>query len=151
MEIPARKTLIGCKVIDIEERQNELTFYIQNEQGAVFAVNIEGKHSNTILLGAKEDIDEKEAALRGPVQELEELCKPVAGYLKSNLDPHCTVIITDSHIRLVRDEIGIPVKSDELEKKLAALEEPVQAQPAKFVSEDSINGICKDTKPIEKP
>lgn len=55
MNIPIRKTLIGCKVIDIEERQNELTFYIKNEHGAVFAVNIEGKHSNTILVGAEED------------------------------------------------------------------------------------------------
>ena len=54
----------------------------------------------------------KVAAQEVPVQELEELCKPVADYLKSNLDPYCTVIITDSHIRLVRDEIGIPVKME---------------------------------------
>ncbi|WP_297429581.1 hypothetical protein [Clostridium sp.] len=58
-----------------------------------------------------------------PVQELEEICKPVVEYLKKNYDPHCTVVITDSHIKLVRDEIGIPV----LEKGTAH-EVPVQEQ-----------------------
>lgn len=47
------------------------------------------------------------------IKELEQLGEPIVDYLKNNWDPHCTVIITDSHIRLIRDEIGIPVKSDD--------------------------------------
>ena len=37
------------------------------------------------------------------------LCKPLSDYLAENYDPHCTVIVTDSSIKLVRDEIGIPI------------------------------------------
>ena len=66
-------------------------------------------------------------ALEVPVQEpikhienLEKLCKPVAEYLKEHYDPNCTVVITDSHIRLVRDEIGIPVGT--------SLKVPIQEQ-----------------------
>lgn len=42
------------------------------------------------------------------IKTLEEICTPVVDYIKKNWDPHCTVIITDSQIKLVRDEIGIP-------------------------------------------
>ncbi|NFR85713.1 helix-turn-helix domain-containing protein [Clostridium botulinum] len=54
------------------------------------------------------------------IKKLEEVCKPVVDYLKKNWDPHCTVVITDSQIRLVRDEIGIPIGT--------AQEVPVQEQ-----------------------
>ncbi|OSA98149.1 UNVERIFIED_ORG: hypothetical protein B2H98_05520 [Clostridium botulinum] len=54
------------------------------------------------------------------LKNLEEVCKPVVDYLKKNYDPHCTVVITDSQMRLVRDEIGIPVRT--------AQEVPVQEQ-----------------------
>jgi len=63
------------------------------------------------------------------MKELEQLCKPVAEYLKKNWDPYCTAIITDTHIRLVRDEIGIPVGT--------AQEVPVQEQS----SQDKNNGL----------
>lgn len=56
------------------------------------------------------------------IKELGEISKPVVDYLKNNWDTHCTVVITDSHIRLVRDEIGIPVKDKE------APEVPAQEQ-----------------------
>lgn len=46
------------------------------------------------------------------MKNLEELCKPISHYLKNNYDPYVVVVITDSHIKLVRDEIGIPVKRD---------------------------------------
>ena len=55
------------------------------------------------------------------IEELNVLCKPVVDYLNENYDPHCSVVITDSQIRLVRDEIGIPVKK-------TAPEVPVQEQ-----------------------
>lgn len=52
-----------------------------------------------------------------PVQEqikkLEEVCKPVVDYLKENYSPHSTAVITDSRIRLMKDEIGIPIRSDD--------------------------------------
>ncbi|AGF56423.1 hypothetical protein B0P06_005312 [Clostridium saccharoperbutylacetonicum] len=47
------------------------------------------------------------------IEKLQELCKPVTEYLKNNWDPHCTVVITDNHIKLVRDEIGCPMRSDD--------------------------------------
>lgn len=50
--------------------------------------------------------------LEEKVKELEQLCKPIADYLKNNWDLHCSVIITYNHIKLVRNEIGIPVKND---------------------------------------
>ncbi|OOM74563.1 hypothetical protein CLPUN_38040 [Clostridium puniceum] len=66
------------------------------------------------------------------IKELEKICKPVADYLKNNCDPYCTVVITDAHIKLVRDEMGIPVGT--------AQEVPVQEQH-NFVPSTS-EGIC---------
>lgn len=66
-------------------------------------------------------------------KNLEEICRPIAEYLKNNYDPHCTIIITDTQIKLVRDEIGIPVET--------AHEVPVQEQSNRFFSSTS-NGIC---------
>ncbi|KAI3344407.1 hypothetical protein CIT17_17465, partial [Clostridium botulinum] len=70
------------------------------------------------------------------LKKLEEVCKPVVDYLKKNYDPHCTVVITDSQIRLVRDEIGIPVGT--------AQEVPIQEQePIVFHIDSEI--IAKST------
>lgn len=44
------------------------------------------------------------------IKNLESVCNPVVDYLKKYCNPYCTVIITDSQIKLVRDEIGIPVE-----------------------------------------
>ena len=43
------------------------------------------------------------------IQEIEKLCAPIVEYLEKNYNPHCMVIINDSHIKLVSDEISIPV------------------------------------------
>ncbi|MFT8313215.1 MAG: hypothetical protein ABF633_03050 [Clostridium sp.] len=67
------------------------------------------------------------------IESLEELCKPVVEYLKNNYNPHCTVVITDSQIKLVEDVISIPEE--------AAPEGQVQEQAPKFISSTS-NGIC---------
>lgn len=74
------------------------------------------------------------------MQNLEKVCKPVAEYLRNNYDPHCTIIITDTQIKLVRDEIGIPVETDP--------EISVQEQSQKFIPEDS-NGVCGDLTPCK--
>lgn len=66
------------------------------------------------------------------IKALEEISKPVVDYLKNNWDSHCTVIITDCHIKLVRDEIGIPMKE--------APEVPTQEQ-YEFIPSTS-EGIC---------
>lgn len=44
------------------------------------------------------------------IKNLENVCSPVVDYLKKYYDPHCTIVITDSRIKLVRAEIGIPVE-----------------------------------------
>lgn len=47
------------------------------------------------------------------IKELNQLCAPVVEYLIENYDPYCSVVISDSHIKLVRDEIGIPIKEED--------------------------------------
>ncbi|MHC1683456.1 MAG: hypothetical protein AB6733_10950 [Clostridiaceae bacterium] len=47
------------------------------------------------------------------IKLLEEVCRPVVDFLKKNYDPYTTIIIAESQIKLVRDEIGIPVESDD--------------------------------------
>ena len=59
------------------------------------------------------------------MKELEQLCRPIANYLRNNWGPYCTVVISDSHIKLVRDEIGIPLRT--------AQEVPVQEQLVKEI------------------
>jgi hypothetical protein len=54
--------------------------------------------------------ENKEPNMPKEVQLLQDICKPVSDYLKENYDPHTTIIITDSIIKLVKDEIGIPIK-----------------------------------------
>lgn len=46
------------------------------------------------------------------MKQLEELCKPVVEWLKENYHPLATVVITDSMIRVVEDDIGIPVGAE---------------------------------------
>ncbi|MGG7058748.1 hypothetical protein ACQPUZ_10660 [Clostridium tertium] len=46
------------------------------------------------------------------MKKLEEMCKPIVEFLKENYGPYSTVVITDTHIKLTRDEFGIPVKSN---------------------------------------
>jgi hypothetical protein len=57
---------------------------------------------------------EKAQERKEEIAKLEELCKPVTEYLKSNYDPYATVVITDSHIKLYRGGIGIPVRNYDL-------------------------------------
>ena len=46
------------------------------------------------------------------MDKLEELCRPISDYLRENYCPHDSVVITDDKIRLVRDEMSIPVDRD---------------------------------------
>lgn len=59
------------------------------------------------------------------IKALEEVCKLIVDHLKDNYDPHCALVITDSQIKLVRDEIGIAIKE-------AAPEVLVQEQLDKY-------------------
>ena len=53
------------------------------------------------------------------IDKLEEMCRPISDYLKENYCPYDTVVITDDKIRLVRDEIDIPVdRENEVEDEL---------------------------------
>lgn len=51
------------------------------------------------------DVDRK-------LNELEELAKPISEFIIKHYDPHTTVIITDSHAKVVRDDIGVPIEND---------------------------------------
>lgn len=50
---------------------------------------------------------------REDIKKLEKICKPIVKFLKENYDPYSTIVITDTHIKLTRDEVGIPVKSND--------------------------------------
>ena len=47
------------------------------------------------------------------MEELKELCKPLIEYLKENYDLHTTIIISEDYIKLVKDEIGIPMEVED--------------------------------------
>lgn len=53
------------------------------------------------------------------LKEIEELCKPVADYLKRNYGPHCSIVISDNQIKLTRQGLGIPVYMKENKKETA--------------------------------
>lgn len=45
-------------------------------------------------------------------EELENISKPIINFLKNNYNPHTTVIISESSIKVVSDEISIPIVYD---------------------------------------
>ena len=46
------------------------------------------------------------------IKELEEISKPILEFLKKNYNPHTTVIISGDGIKVVSDEINIPIWYD---------------------------------------
>lgn len=43
------------------------------------------------------------------MEELKEISKPLIEYLKKNYNPHTAVVISESGIKVVSDEISIPL------------------------------------------
>lgn len=43
------------------------------------------------------------------IKEIEEITKPIIEFLKQNYNPHTTIIINQDCIKVVVDEIGIPI------------------------------------------
>lgn len=46
------------------------------------------------------------------MNDLKELALPLIDYLDKNYDPHTTIIINDQGIKIVRDEIYVPIKKE---------------------------------------
>lgn len=44
------------------------------------------------------------------IKELEEITKPIIEFLKNNYNPHTTVVISEDSIKVVSDEISIPIR-----------------------------------------
>ena len=44
------------------------------------------------------------------LEELQELCRPIAGWLEEKGDPYTTVEITVDHISVKQEIMGIPVE-----------------------------------------
>lgn len=42
--------------------------------------------------------------------EFEKLARPISDYIRKNYDMHTTVVITSDHAKIVRDDIGLPIK-----------------------------------------
>jgi len=43
------------------------------------------------------------------IKELQEISKPILEFLKNNYNPHTAVVISESGIKVVSDEISIPL------------------------------------------
>jgi len=43
------------------------------------------------------------------LKEIEKISKPIVEYIKHNYNPHTTVIINENCIKVVSDEISIPI------------------------------------------
>ena len=43
------------------------------------------------------------------LEEIDNLCKPIVEYLHRDFNPHTAIIITDECIKVVSDEISIPI------------------------------------------
>ena len=43
------------------------------------------------------------------IAELNKIAKPVINFIKNNYNPHTTVIINEDRIKVVTDEINIPL------------------------------------------
>lgn len=43
------------------------------------------------------------------IKEIEEITKPIIEYLKKNYNPHTSIIIDCNSIRVVSDEVSIPI------------------------------------------
>lgn len=48
---------------------------------------------------------------RNTMEELKQLCSPVAEYLRENYNPHVRLIISQDYIKLAINEIGISLGS----------------------------------------
>ena len=47
------------------------------------------------------------------IKELKTICEPLIDFLHKNYDPHTTIIVSEDYIKIVRDEIGIPVEVED--------------------------------------
>lgn len=46
------------------------------------------------------------------MEELKKLALPLIEFLKKNYNPHTSIVITADYIRIVSDEVGIPIKEE---------------------------------------
>jgi len=44
------------------------------------------------------------------MQEIKALCKPIADYLSRKFNPHVSIIVSDRRVKLVSDEMSIPLE-----------------------------------------
>lgn len=54
-------------------------------------------------------VESKEMA--ATTAKLEMLAKPLCELLRNQYDPHSTIVITQNEVKIVRDELGIPIKN----------------------------------------
>jgi hypothetical protein len=50
MKESVRTALLNTKVIDIEVKENTITFFLENEKGACYSVQVNSNDTSTILL-----------------------------------------------------------------------------------------------------
>lgn len=48
------------------------------------------------------------------IKKLENISKPILEFIRNNYNPHTTIIINENNIKVVSDEISIPVKCENI-------------------------------------
>lgn len=111
----SNKRISNDSISNIEMILEDLGVTIKNEEGDTYRDLADILDDLSKAWNKK--IEQQEA--KSKMDKLEELCRPISDYLKENYCPYDSVVITDDKIRLVRDEIGIPVERDsEVEDEL---------------------------------
>ena len=98
---------VSGRIKQVENTLNDLGIDIKNEDNTY--KNVEDiLYSLSKMWNRIAEQQERQSKM----DKLEELCKPIAEYLRNNCCPYDSIVITDSQIRLVSDKIGIPVNVD---------------------------------------
>lgn len=50
--------------------------------------------------------------MEGNIKELEEITKPLIKFIKENYNPHTSIVVNEKSIKVVSDEINIPLVSN---------------------------------------
>lgn len=100
-------------VTEIDE--DDMPIFVEHEELKRYCLNW---YFNNVEIISSEDIERTAQEvpakfLEETLNDLEKICKPISEYLINSYDPHCSIIISDNQIKLIRTEIGIPVKSND--------------------------------------
>ena len=45
------------------------------------------------------------------MEEIKKLAEPLIEYLSKNYNPHCVIVVSDTHVRVMATELSLPVSA----------------------------------------